>query len=99
MTMPRVPNWSLSGVVTTIGRARKRASTRLWLELLAAATSSCLLLVTIVWPDWIEIAFGIDPDQGDGSLEWLIIAVMAAVVVASAFLSRMELRRLQEAAV
>ena len=29
--------------------------------------------------DWIEIWFGVSPDKGDGSLEWLI--VMAAFVI------------------
>jgi hypothetical protein len=33
--------------------------------------------------DWIEAWFGINPDSGDGSAEWLIVLVGVAVVIAA----------------
>jgi hypothetical protein len=32
--------------------------------------------------DWIETWFGISPDGGDGSAEWLIVLVGVAVFIA-----------------
>ncbi|WP_394769048.1 hypothetical protein [Lacisediminihabitans sp.] len=55
---------------------------RFWLEIIAATVSIGLLAVTLLWKEWIEIAFRMDPDKGSGALEWLIVAVSAAVAVA-----------------
>jgi hypothetical protein len=42
-----------------------------------------LCVTTLLRPDWIE-AFGFDPDQHSGSIEWLI--AMASLVVTLALL-------------
>jgi len=47
----------------------------------AAALSTVLSVLTVAWPNWIERAFGVDPDAGDGSLEWLLTAVLLTVAV------------------
>ena len=47
-----------------------------------AALSGLLALITVVWKDWIEIAFRVDPDGHDGSLEWALVAVLVLVAVA-----------------
>ena len=44
---------------------------------------------------WIEIVFGVDPDGGDGSLEWFIVAALALVAVIFAAMARVEWRRLE----
>jgi hypothetical protein len=31
-------------------------------------------VVTLFWHDWIEAVFRVDPDQGKGSAEWLVVA-------------------------
>lgn len=49
-------------------------------------------IVTAAWPDWIEKLFGFDPDGGNGSLEWLIVVVLAVVTIAVAVLARRDLR-------
>jgi hypothetical protein len=35
-------------------------------------------VATLVWNDWIELLFKVDPDAGDGSLEKAIVAVLVA---------------------
>jgi hypothetical protein len=50
-------------------------------EAAAAVLSGFLGLLTLVFPMWIEVIFGADPDGGDGSAEW---GVVVALVVATA---------------
>lgn len=66
---------------------------RFRLELGLAAISAALLLATILWRDWIEIVFRVDPDHGSGSLEWMIVAVTALSAVTFAALARIEWRK------
>ena len=43
-----------------------------------AAFCGILAVLTIFWPDWIEALTGFDPDQHDGTVEWLIaIAILS----------------------
>jgi len=65
---------------------------RFWIESLLAALSAILSVVTLVWHDWIEIVFGVDPDHGSGALEWLIVALAAGTAVAFAAIARAEWR-------
>ena len=55
--------------------------------------STALLVVTLVWPDWIELVFHIDPDEGSGALEWLIVALVATVAIACFALARLQWQR------
>jgi hypothetical protein len=70
---------------------------RFWAEIGLGATSAILLVLTVVWPDWIEEIFGIDPDGGNGSLEWAIAVVLVICAVAMPLLARGEWRRAAEA--
>jgi hypothetical protein len=65
---------------------------RFWIESLLAGLSAILSVVTLVWHDWIEIVFGVDPDHGSGALEWLIVALAAGTAVAFAAIARAEWR-------
>jgi hypothetical protein len=66
---------------------------RFWAEA-AMATSSLLLgALAVLWKDWIEIVFRVDPDGGSGELEWLIVATSVAVTIAFTALARHEWRR------
>ena len=49
-----------------------------------AAGTACvvLALVTLVWREWIEAIFRVDPDNGNGSLEWLVVGVLVVLAVA-----------------
>jgi len=55
--------------------------------------SSTLLLVTLFWKDWIEIIFGVDPDNGSGALEWFIVVAFFVIAVVSSVLARREWHR------
>jgi hypothetical protein len=66
---------------------------RFWIEAGSAGMSALALVLTVVWPDWIELVFGIDPDHHSGSAEWLIVAVCALFTVTFSVLARLEWRR------
>jgi hypothetical protein len=62
---------------------------RFWIEAAMASITGVLAILTLIWKDWIEIVFGVDPDHHNGSFEWLIVAVcLAATVVFSLLASR-----------
>ena len=62
---------------------------RFWFETVLAITSGALGLLTIFWHDWLE-AFGWDPDNGNGVVEWLIAIGLIAIALASALAARHE---------
>jgi hypothetical protein len=66
---------------------------RFWPEAALAVTSAVLAIVTLLWKDWIEIVFGVDPDGGSGALEWSIVAGLFLLAVASSAFARAELVR------
>jgi len=66
---------------------------RFWLESTLGGISATLFLLTLVWPDWIELTLKINPDQGSGSAEWAIAAALAIAAICNAFLARTEWRR------
>jgi hypothetical protein len=37
-----------------------------------------LAILRIFWPDWIEALTGYDPDQHNGTVEWLIVIALFA---------------------
>lgn len=65
---------------------------RYWLEVALAVVTATLAVLTAIWPDWVEIVFGYDPDQHSGLLEvGTLIAACAAL--AGVLLARFEWRR------
>lgn len=72
---------------------RDRLRPRFWIESVMSMASFVLALMTLVWRDWIELAFHVDPDQGNGSIEMAIVLTAIAVTVAAAILARAEWRR------
>jgi hypothetical protein len=61
---------------------------------MALALSSAVLFVsTLVTREWIELIFRFDPDNGSGSLEWLIVVCLAVIAVIFGFLAHIEWRR------
>ncbi len=68
---------------------------RLWIAASCAALCWVLFAVTLAVPDWIEAVFGMDPDHGNGSLEWAIVGVLFVAAVTLSGVTRREWRRLQ----
>jgi hypothetical protein len=50
-------------------------------------------VITLISPDWIEIVSGWDPDQHNGSIEWLIAGVLLITSGATLVIARIEWRR------
>jgi hypothetical protein len=63
------------------------------MESALAVLSAALLVVTLISRTWIETVFGVDPDRGSGSLEWIIVGVATAVTVVSVSMASREWRR------
>jgi hypothetical protein len=72
-----------------------RLRRRFWLETVAGSITGCLAVATLFWHDWIEAVFGVDPDKGNGSAEWLIVVALLAVSIILAASARLEWRRAQ----
>jgi hypothetical protein len=51
----------------------RRLRPAFWLEIIAATVSGVFLVLAILWRDWIEIVFHVDPDRGNGAVEGLIV--------------------------
>jgi len=62
-------------------------------EAALAALSGLLCLQTLVWRDWIEAIFRVDPDQHSGALEWLIVVTLVVTTCVFGVLARSEWRR------
>jgi hypothetical protein len=70
---------------------------RFWVEVGLAVFSAFLILLTLVWKDWIEIVFRVDPDHGNGSFEWLLVTLAIVGTVTFSTLARHEWERAQAA--
>jgi len=70
---------------------------RFWLETGLAIVTGILFIITLIRRDWIEAIFNIDPDQGNGTLEWLIVAALLVVTIALFALASYEWRRARAA--
>lgn len=63
---------------------RQGSRMRAWLATVFAVVGLGLCVLTLVWSEWIELLFGVDPDRGSGALELL---VAGAFLVASLLLA------------
>ena len=70
---------------------------RFWFETGLAIVTGILFVITLVWHDWIEIIFKVDPDQGSGLLEWLVVGALLVVTIVLFVLARYEWRKAQAA--
>jgi hypothetical protein len=66
---------------------------RFWIEVALASVSAALFVLTLLWKDWIELVFRIDPDAGSGAVEWSIVALTLALTIAFSVAARLEWRR------
>jgi hypothetical protein len=63
---------------------------RFWFEATCAAVCFAAALLTAVWSDWIETVFNVDPDHGNGSLEWGLVVVLFGVALCLVVVARTE---------
>lgn len=66
---------------------------RFWVVSAIALVFAGLVVLTIVWRDWIEALTGLDPDHQGGSVEWLLVGGLAASCILFGFAARVEWRR------
>jgi hypothetical protein len=71
-----------------------RLKVRVRLEMAVALAAGILGLVTIFWHDWIEALTGWDPDQHNGTVEWVLVVVLLAVAIAVGLVARRHWRLL-----
>jgi hypothetical protein len=76
---------------------RKALRGRFWLETGLAIVAGILFVITLVWHNWVEVIFKMDPDQGSGLLEWLVVGTLLVVTIALIVLARYEWRKAQTA--
>jgi hypothetical protein len=63
---------------------------RFWFEASVAALAASLSVLTLVWRDWVEGVFGVDPDRHSGSLEWAIVAALVVAALLAGAAARLE---------
>jgi hypothetical protein len=71
---------------------------RFWAEVVLASLTGVLALITPLWPDWIEAISGWDPDQHDGSVEWMIVCGLLLATIVLFSVAGFEWRRAPSAA-
>jgi hypothetical protein len=71
-----------------VGKARAR----FWIEAGAATLTGLACVATLITREWIEAIFKVEPDGGDGSLEWAIVAVLLAASLTLSLVARAEWR-------
>jgi hypothetical protein len=71
---------------------------RFWAESVSAVSAAVLALVTVVWPDWIEIVTDSAPDGGSGALERAVVGGLTATAILLGAVARAEWRRAAVAA-
>jgi hypothetical protein len=65
---------------------------RFWIDLALAIASAALVVITLLWKDWIEIVLRVDPDAGSGAVEWAVVAVSVCAMLAFSALAGRDLR-------
>jgi DMSO/TMAO reductase YedYZ heme-binding membrane subunit len=78
------------GVLVATPKRQVRA--RFWVETVLASVTGALFVLTLFWHDWLE-ALGFDPDNHNGTVEWLIVAALFVLCAAFAVSARLEWRR------
>jgi hypothetical protein len=72
---------------------RRNYRLRFWAEIGVASFTGLLGLITPIFPDWIELVSGWDPDQHDGSVERMIVVGLCLASIALFSLAAVEWRR------
>ena len=62
--------------------------------MIVALCAGILGILTIFWRDWIEVLTGWDPDQHNGTVEWVVVVGLLAVAVVMGLAARRYWKRL-----
>jgi hypothetical protein len=65
---------------------------RFWFEAVMALVSLICCVVTVLVPTWIETVLGVDPDGGNGAMEWTVVVLATAVTFAASAAAYREVR-------
>ncbi|GAA1444831.1 hypothetical protein [Leifsonia poae] len=76
---------------------RRRLTIRMSVEGVIALIAAIVAIVTLIQPQWIERLTGLDPDEGSGTAEWLVVAALALIAVVFAVLAAVTGARLRSA--
>jgi hypothetical protein len=79
-----------------LGARLRRSKVRAQLEAIIALCAGILGILTIFWHDWIEALTGWDPDQHNGTAEWVVVVGLLAVAVVMGLVARRHWRLLAE---
>jgi hypothetical protein len=66
---------------------------RFWLESMLGSVTGVTAVVTLLWHDWIETVFGVNPDKGNGSAEWVVVLSLLILTAMLGIAARLEWRR------
>jgi len=66
---------------------------RFWFEAAMTIVTSILFVFTLVKRDWIEVVFGVDPDNRSGALEWLVVVALFVATITLFTLASYEWRK------
>ena len=72
---------------------RKNIRRRFWVDIALASITGVLAVITPVFPDWIELVSGWDPDRHGGSAEQLVVTGLCLVTMLTLVLAATEWRR------
>jgi hypothetical protein len=67
------------------------------IEVTLSVLFAAMALVTAFWPDWIETLLRIDPDGGNGTAEWLAVALLGVAAIVAFALGRRDYRAARSA--
>ena len=70
---------------------QSQGARRAVVEAVVAGVIVLTALLAAAWPDWLE-AFGIDPDRGNGAVEFAIPLALTLAAVVVALLARRDWR-------
>ena len=72
---------------------RRSFRRRFWVETALAAVAALLTVVTILVPDWLEVFFHLEPDEGSGSFEVVVTLIALAIAVSASLAAVFESQR------
>jgi hypothetical protein len=76
-------------MATTTHGLRKR----FWIEAGLATATGILFIMTLISREWIEVVFGVEPDGGNGELEWLVSFAFLVATITFAVVARGEYKK------